>query len=160
MKNILIVYYSWSGNTRKVAEKIHEITGGTIFEISPLADYPGEYNKVVNQAKAEIKEGFRPLLKSSPDNIDAYDRIFTGSPNWWSTIAPPVATFLSGYDFSGKIILPFCTHGGGGQGKIVNDIAKLCPDSLISGCLEIYGNGPDPTTDISGWLNSNAKLLK
>lgn len=160
-KNILIAYYSWSGNTRKVAEKIHEITGGTIHEISPRAPYPGDYNEVVNQAKKEISNGFRPALKSSIGNIDAYGRIFIGSPNWWSTIAPPVATFLDEHDFKGMLIFPFCTHGGGGQGSIVNAIAGLCPNSTVSDCLEIYGSGAGMNLNtISEWLNSNAEILK
>lgn len=159
-ENILIAYYSWSGNTRKVAERIHEITGGTMIGISPEEPYPEDYNKVVDQAKKEIRNGFRPVLKSSIDNIDKYSKIFIGSPNWWKTIAPPVASFLSEHDFTGKTILPFCTHGGGGQGNIRNDIARLCPGSLVSECIEIYGSQSEIDLRIlSEWLK-NAGISK
>lgn len=153
-EHILIAYYSWSGNTRRVAQKIHEITRGTIFEILPLELYPDNYAEVLSRAKVEIRKQFKPKLKSSIDNIDKYGKVFIGSPNWWNTIAPPVASFLTKYVFTGKIIVPFCTHGGGGQGSMVQTIRNLCPDSKIVGCIEIYGNGSDLN------INSLSTLLK
>ncbi len=117
LEKILIVYYSWSGNTRSVAEKIREITGGDIIEIVPALPYPEDYNEVVNQAKKEIREGFRPELETIIGRVDEYSRIFIGSPNWWNTVAPPVASFLAEHDLTGKTIFPFCTHGGGGREK-------------------------------------------
>ncbi|HOQ51880.1 MAG TPA: flavodoxin, partial [Candidatus Atribacteria bacterium] len=116
--NILIAYYSRSGNTRKLAQLIHQKVGGTVHEIQPEIPYPASYNATVEQAKKEIQAGFRPPLKTKIEHIEAYDTIFLGSPNWWSTIAPPVATFLEENDLSGKTIIPFCTHGGGGRGRI------------------------------------------
>ncbi|MDI3543102.1 MAG: hypothetical protein PWP57_705, partial [Candidatus Atribacteria bacterium] len=92
--NILIAYYSRSGNTRKLAQLIHQKVGGTVHEIQPEVPYPASYNATVEQAKKEIQAGFRPPLKSRIEHIEAYDTIFIGSPNWWSTIAPPIATFL------------------------------------------------------------------
>ena len=154
-ENILVAYYSWSGNTRRIAEMIHEMTGCDIIEIHPQVPYPDDYNEVVNQAKKEIKDGFRPALKPSIGNIDAYNRIFVGSPNWLNTIAPPVATFLAEHDFTGKLIIPFCTHGGGGQGSIVNAITRLCPHSTISDCMEIYGSGSGINrSTLSAWLKN------
>ncbi|MCX7796096.1 MAG: flavodoxin [bacterium] len=152
-KNILIAYFSWSGNTRKIAELIHREIGGTLFEIQPEKSYPGSYNATVEQAKREIQQGYKPQLKTKIDNIELYDTVFIGSPNWWSTIAPPVATFLSEYDFSGKTIIPFCSHGGGGQGKLIRDISKLCPQSKILEPFIIYGSGAgDIQTKVSEWL--------
>lgn len=151
--SILIAYYSWSGNTRNLAQKIHQITGGTIIEINPQVPYPGDYSMTVNQAKKEIRNGFRPAIDSSLDNIDAYNKIFIGSPNWCNTMAPPVAAFLAQHDFTGKTILPFCTHGGGGQGRIKNDIAGLCPDSIVTECLEMYGSRIDHRI-LSQWLKN------
>jgi len=157
-ENILIAYYSWSGNTRKIAEMIHEMAGGEIIEICPKVPYPDEYNKVVNQAKKEIRDGFRPALKPFIGNIDTYNRIFVGSPNWWNTIAPPVASFLEEHDFTGKIIIPFCTHGGGGPGSIVNAITRLCPYSTVSDCMEFHGSGSSINrSTLSAWIK-NAEI--
>ncbi|MGB4691649.1 MAG: flavodoxin [Atribacterales bacterium] len=153
--NILIAYYSRSGNTRKLAQLIHQKVGGTMHEIQPEIPYPASYNATVEQAKKEIQAGFRPPLKTKIEHIETYDTIFLGSPNWWSTIAPPVATFLEENDLSGKTIIPFCTHGGGGRGRIERDIAKLCPQSAVMPALAIYGSGgKDAEAQVSAWLKS------
>jgi len=152
-RKILIAYYSHSANTKKIAEEICMKTGGTLCEIQPEILYPVDYNTVVEQAKKEIKAGFRPPLKTKADNMEAYDLIFIGSPNWWSTIAPPIATFLEENDLSGKTVAPFCTHGGGGEGKVKKDIAKLCPQSTITSCLSVHGSGgKDAQSKVSSWL--------
>ena len=150
---ILIVYYSHSGNTRKIANLIHQEVGGTIHEIQPEVPYPNSYNAVVDQAEKEMQAGYKPALQSTLDHIESYDTIFVGSPNWWSTIAPPVATFLSEYDLSRKTIAPFCTHGGGGLGRVGEDIAKLCPHSTVLSSFEVYGSGGvDAQARVSAWL--------
>lgn len=159
--NILIAYYTHSGNTKKIAELIRKETGGTLFELHPILPYPADYNAVVEQAKAEIQKGYRPPLKAESENIEGYDTIFIGSPNWWSTIAPPIATFLSGHDLSGKTILPFCTHGGGGGGRVEKDIAKLCPKSNIKSGLIIYDDGgPDASALVSSWLQKLEEISR
>ena len=152
-KQILIAYYSRSGNTRKIATLIHQEVGGTLHQIHPEEPYPNSYDAVVDQAKVEIQAGYKPALSSTLNHIESYDTIFVGSPNWWDTIAPPVATFLSEYDLSGKTIVPFCTHGGGGLGRIGQDIAKLCPQSTILSSFEIYGSGTENAqAEVSAWL--------
>ena len=157
-EHILVVYFSHSGNTYKIANLIHQEVGGTIHEIQPEVPYPNSYNAVVDQAKKEIQAGYKPALQSTPDHIESYDTIFVGSPNWWSTIAPPVATFLSEYDLSGKTIVPFCTHGGGGLGRIGKDIAELCPQSTILSSFEIYASGTgNAQTEVSAWLSKVGK---
>ncbi|MDR1396649.1 MAG: hypothetical protein LBJ14_02820 [Desulfarculales bacterium] len=136
MKRILIAYYSHSGATRRVAEHIKESTGGDIYEIQELEPYPRDYSAVVNQAKKEIAAGHKPSLNGElPDAAD-YDVIFIGSPNWWSTIAPPAATFLSSLDLTGKRIIPFITHGGGGLGRTISDIKKLCQAAAVDDGLD------------------------
>lgn len=136
-QKILIAYYTHSGNTKKIAEQIQNETGGTLFEIIPEKAYPEDYNTVVQQAKEEINAGFKPALKTKVDNINAYDVVFIGSPNWWSTNAPPIDTFLTENDLSGKTVVPFCTHGGGGQARTARDVAALCPDSTVSEGLSV-----------------------
>ncbi len=152
-KNILIAYYSWSGNTKRIAEIIKEEVGGVPFEIEPETPYPSSYQATVDQAKKEIKDEYKPPIKGKVENMNIFDIVFIGTPNWWSTMAPPVATFLTQYDLSKKTIAPFCTHGGGGQGRIVKDIEKLCPNTEI---LEIFsvneGDDKDLKEKISSWL--------
>jgi flavodoxin len=153
--HVLVAYFSRSGNTRKIANLIQQEVGGTIYEIQPEVPYPNSYNAVVDQAKKEIETGYKPTLQSTLDHLESYDTIFVGSPNWWSTIAPPVATFLSEYDFSRKTIVPFCTHGGGGLGRIGQDIAKLCPQSTILSSFQIYGSGTgNVQAKVSAWLRN------
>lgn len=153
-KKILVVYYSWSGNTREVAAQIKAGTGGDLFEIIPEAAYPADYDEVLDQAKKEIATDYRPKLKSKPDNIASHDVIFVGSPNWWSTIAPPVATVLTSYDFSGKMIVPFITHEGSRMGHSVSDIKKLCPNATVLNGISIRGSSVKEAQEtVLKWLN-------
>jgi flavodoxin len=150
----LIAYFTRSGNTRRIANLIQQEVGATLHQIQPEVPYPSAYDAVVEQAKVEIQAGYRPALRSTLDDIESYDTVFVGSPNWWNTIAPPVATFLSEYDLSGKTIVPFCTHGGGGLGRIGRDIAELCPHSTVLSSLEIYGSGRgNAQARVSAWLS-------
>lgn len=150
---ILVVYYSKSGNTKEIANQIHTVVGGDIFEIQPMVDYPQEYSQLTKQAKKEISEGYKPALKNKVANIQDYNIIFVGSPCWWSTIAPPVASFLSEYDLSGKKIIPFMTHGGSGLGHSVEDIKKQLPDSTVVDGQEFRGNNvKNASNDVAQWL--------
>ncbi len=149
MKKALITYFSHSGTTKKVAEQIHKVVSGDLFEIREKTPYPRDYKTVVNQAKREIANGYRPALKTEIPNISDYDLIILGSPNWWSTIAPPVATFLTKEDFSGMTIAPFITHGGGGLNRTISDIKKLCPGANVLEGFDANGSG-----ELSVWLKS------
>ena len=152
-EQILIAYFSRSGNTKKISKLIRQEIGGTLHEIQPETPYPKPYDAVVDQAKEEIQAGYLPALKTSIDHIESYDIVFVGSPNWWNTIAPPVATFLSTYDLSEKTVVPFCTHGGGGLGRIGRDISKLCSHSTVLDSFEIYGSGTgNVQSQVSAWL--------
>jgi flavodoxin len=152
-KKALIVYYSYSGNTKELAQEIQKQTGGDIFEIQTVKAYPSGYNETVEQAKKEIERGYKPELKSKVKNIENYDVIFIGSPNWWSTIAPPVAAFLSNYDLSGKTIIPFITHGSGGMARCETDIKKLAPKSNVLSGIALSGTSVKNSNDkIAEWL--------
>ena len=153
-EKILIAYYSRTGNTRKIADLIYKEVAGTVFEIIPKTPYPASYRETVDQAKTEIRAGFKPVLVSTPDHLEQYDTVFIGTPNWWNTVAPPVVAFLTVFDFSGKTIIPFCTHGGGGLDNVATDIAKYCPGSTILESLVIYGNGGSQAkAEVADWLN-------
>ncbi len=152
-KKILVVYYSWGGNTREVANQIQKTTGGDIFEIVPVTPYPSDYQACVDQAKKEIADGVKPPLKSNGADTESYDIIFVGTPNWWSTIAPPVATFLSENNLAGKTIVPFCTHGGGREAQCFTDMAKLCPKSTMLNGLVVPGNrAKEYQNEVDKWL--------
>ncbi|MBP2635279.1 MAG: Flavodoxin [Firmicutes bacterium] len=152
-KNVLIVYYSHSGNTGKLAKLIKEATGGAICELLPEKAYPGDYSTVVEQAKKEIQAGFRPVLKTEVKDLSSYDTVFVGTPNWWSTIAPPIATFLENYNLTGKSVVPFCTHGGGGSGNIEDTVKTFCPDSRVLSLLSVYGNAAK-ASEVEAWLKN------
>ena len=137
---ILVVYYTHSSKTKKIAEIIKEEVNGDIMEIEPESPYPASYNDVVEQAKKEINLGYKPKIKNNV-NIEDYNIIIIGSPNWWDTIAPPIATFLGSADFSDKIIAPFCTHGGGEHGTSFNDIEKISKAKKVLKGFSIFGSG-------------------
>lgn len=151
---ILIAYYSWSGNTRKIAELIAHETDGTLFEIEPEQPYPSNYGATVAQAKQEIQTGFRPDLKAMPETTP-YGVVFLGTPIWCYTMAPPLATFIELFDLNGKTVAPFYTHGGGGAGSFEKDIAKICPNSTVAVGFGAYNSGgSEITTQIGSWLRS------
>lgn len=157
-RNTLVVFYSHSGNTGKIAEAIGRQAQGELFAIEPVSPYPASYNAVVEQAKKEIRAGFHPELKAMPPKLEDRDVVFVGSPNWWSTIAPPIATFLVNADLSGKTVIPFCTHGGGGVGRVEKEIAALCPHSAVKAGLVVSGDGGARAEAlIADWLRTLAE---
>ncbi len=159
-KKILVVYFSHSGNTKVIANQIKDLTDGDIFEILPTKAYPSDYQACVDQAKKEINANYKPALKTKLKSISSYDIIFVGSPCWWATMAPPVATFLSSYDFTGKTIVPFMTHEGSRMGRYASDIKKLCPKAKILEGLPIRGsNVKEAKGDVNKWLRE-IKVIK
>ncbi len=151
-KKVLVAYYSYSGNTKSVAEKIKSVTGGDLFEIKPVKDYPNDYNTVVSQAQVEKQNDTRPELKDN-GNVAGYDIIFVGTPVWWYTMAPPVKTFLTKNNFDGKVIVPFCTHGGGGASSTYLDMQKLAPNAKVTEGYTTYEKSAN-TNDIKKWISN------
>lgn len=153
-KKTLVVYFSHSGNTRTVAEQIQKATGADVFEIETAKPYPKEYQALTEQAQKEIRANYRPALKNLPAEIESYDLIFIGSPCWWGTVAPPVATFLGSFDFTGRTLAPFMTHGGSGMGRSVADIRELCPNSVVCEGLPVRGaSAANAGSEIGRWLH-------
>ena len=152
-KKTLVAYFSYSGNTREIANQIHKNAGGDIFEIQSVKPYPDDYDAVVQQARQELKSGHKPALKTKVENIKPYDLVFIGYPNWCGTIPAPVRVFLSEYDFLGKTIIPFCTHEGSGLGRSTMDISKLCPKSTLLEGVAIRGMDMKTAQNkVSEWL--------
>lgn len=152
-KKILVAYFSWSGNTKYIAEIIHSEVGGNIFRIETITPYPTDYNETAyGIAKKQHEENIKPKLKNNCD-ISDYDVIFVGTPAWWYEMAPAVKTFLSQNNFEGKIIVPFITHGGGGKYTIAQDMAKLASGSKVLEPFVVYNKGDSSTSiEIANWL--------
>jgi len=148
----LIVYYSLFKNTETLAAEISMQTGGELRELVPEQNYSFNYNTAVKEARNQISRGFCPRLISGNESTEEYRTIFIGSPNWFKTLASPVLSFLRSHDFSGKTIVPFCTHGGGGIGQIEEVIVKECPGSVVLPGLAIAGAASPE--EVEKWLRS------
>ena len=150
--NILIAYFSFSGNTATVANQIQELTEGDLFEIKTVEPYP-EYNETLDIAQQEQKDNARPQLSASVENMDNYDVIFVGYPIWWSSAPMAVFTFLEEYNLTGKTVIPFCTHDGSQLGRSVTDITAVLPGSTILDALAVRGSSAvDAKTDVKAWI--------
>lgn len=127
------------GNTEIVAEIIASKTGADLFRIESVNAYPTDYDNCTKAAKEEKNSNARPELTDSVTGFDDYDVIYLGYPIWWSDMPMPVYTFLESYDFSGKKIIPFCTHAGSGLSGTAKSIQKTCPGATIVDGLAISG---------------------
>lgn len=119
------------GNTQYVALLIQKMTGGDIFRIEPETPYPTDHDTLVDLAEEEQEQGARPAIAGKVDNLDAYDMIFIGYPNWWSDMPMILYTFLEQNDLSGKTIIPFCTHGGSGFSRTIQTIQDKQPGATV-----------------------------
>lgn len=165
--NVLIVYFSHEGeayaagkivtlkigNTRVAAEMMAEMTGADLHQIETVHPYPFNHMETVEIAQKEQKQNARPKLQETNLDMESYDTIILGYPNWWGTMPMAVFTFLEQYDFSGKTILPFCTHEGSGMGNSESDIKALCVDAKVGKGFAITGNKVNKAKkDIENWL--------
>lgn len=126
---LLVVYFTWSGTSKIIAERIKNELNADIFQIEAVKKYPNKYITCVAQAGMEKLKKERPQLKRELENISEYKKIVLVFPNWWGTLPMPVFSFLEKYDFKEKIILPICMHGGGGLTNTVKDLKKVCTDA-------------------------------
>lgn len=152
-KKILVAYFSLSGNTRKAARQIQSLTGADVLEVKTVRQYAANYNAVVQEAKEEKAANARPELVDGIGDMTAYDIVILGYPIWWWTMPMAMFTFLEQYDFSGKTMVPFCTHGGTSFGESPGDIARLAPGAAIAEGLSLRGGSIDKSqSDIKAWL--------
>jgi flavodoxin len=138
-EKILIVYLSRTENTKMVAGMIQDYVGGKKVELQLQDPYPENYQEIVAQVDTENETGYLPPLKTEIDNIDQYDTIFIGFPTWDMQMPPPMKSFLSQYNFSGKTVIPFNTNGGYGVGSGFETVKQLCPQSNILKGFSIKG---------------------
>lgn len=143
------------GNSAVMANHIQSVVGGDLFSIVSENLYPADYESCLQRVSKEQSENIRPSLANHIDNMEEYDIIFLGFPNWGYTCPMAVFSFLEEYDFSGKTIIPFCTHGTGGLADTVADIKKILPeDCEIMQPVSVYRSDiPDCYDTISEWLS-------
>lgn len=140
------------GNTEKVANMIAKVIGADLFKIEQLVPYSANYQECIAEAKKDMQSAARPELKEMLENIDEYDEIYLGYPNYWGSMPMAVYTFLEAFDWSGKTIHPFCTHEGSGLSDTVREIEKVCNGATVAKGLAINGSSADNATKtVEAW---------
>jgi len=127
----LVAYFSKTGKTKDAAERIAAQTNGTLFQIKTEKSYEGSYLHTLGVARKEFSSKEYPAITWQVRGFDTYDRIILGFPIWFGTCPRAVLSFLQGYDFTGKTILPFCTSGLNGPGKATEEIKAACPTASV-----------------------------
>lgn len=148
-QKVLVVFFSHTGenyavgnitkgNTHIVAEMIAEATGGALFEIVPVKAYPETYQRCIEVAKQEKERSARPAVDGDIA-VEEFDVVFIGYPNWWGDMPMPVYTFLEKHDWTGKTLLPFCTHEGSGLSGTERNLARTCKGATVGKGLALRG---------------------
>lgn len=151
----LIVYYSYRGNTKSIADMIAKETDADILRIETVVPYEGSYNKVVNQGQDEVNAGYCPEIKPLSVDISSYDTVILGTPVWWYTFAPAMHTFLKNQDWNGKTVYPFATNGGW-IGHTFEDIKKICRGADVKSGLNVRFDEATLRTskkEIENWIH-------
>lgn len=155
---VLVAYFSRSGNTERVAIAIAEHTDGVLYRIERKEPYPDDFKDCASEAKSELNDSIFPALRDTIVDFDKYDVIFVGCPVWWHTAPMPVLSFLkkSGYDFSGKIVVPFCSYANMFPYETLLEMVKATPNSFHpTGFISEEGS----TLGVAQWLDDiNLKL--
>jgi formylglycine-generating enzyme required for sulfatase activity/flavodoxin len=136
-KKTLILYYSWSGNTERLAKEIQKAVGGDLAELEMQSPYSRNYNTCLTQSRRDQQQNVRLAIK--PVNLDGYDRIFLGYPTWWATMPMQMWNFLeqSSRALADKTIIPFASHGEGRLGQTISAIAKCVPQTTVKEAFSI-----------------------
>ncbi len=141
------------GNTERLAKSLHDMIGGTLFKIEQAKPYAESYKACIAEAKRDLEGEARPEVLNLPENLDEYDEIYLGYPNFWGTMPMAVYTFLEHYDFSGKVIHPFCTHEGSGLSDTVHDIGRVAKGAKVEKGLAVRGSDVAKAKyDLERWL--------
>lgn len=157
----IVVYFSCTGNTKAVAEKLAELSGADLYEIVPAEPYTSDdidYSNDSCRANTEMNdEDSRPAIGSEEIDLSDYDTVLIGYPMWWGTMPRIIDTFLDAYDLSGKTVIPFCTSGGSGVSKSVSDIKAFEPDADVRDGIRAGGANDNK---LGEWLTDNGIELK
>lgn len=173
--NVLVAYFSWSdnavldddvdavsspsvippGNVQQLAQWVQEQTGGDLFKIQVTEPYPSDWNECLDRANQERGDNARPQLIANVENLDEYDTVFLGYPNWWYGVPMALLSFLEQNDLSGKQIYLFCSHGTGGLANSVDLIMNAAPHANISdNIFDCYEeDAPSSQQNIQEWVN-------
>ena len=159
-EKVLVAVFSASGVTRRIGQEIARISGGDFFEIEPEEHYTAadlDWMDRNSRSSVEMNDASaRPAVRNRVPDMDSYDTVIIGFPIWWGIAPRIIETFLEEYDFSGKTIIPFCSHGGGRFGQSLTAIAKLAPDAVMGEGLSVhYSGGTSLPDDVSAWLETN-----
>lgn len=146
------------GNTQYVAMVIAEATGAELFRIEPVKPWPLDHKRLVAQAKVEQMRDYRPAIAKPLENIQDFDTIFLGYPNWWADLPMILYTFLETHDFSGKRIIPFNTHGGSGFSGTIRTITELQPraDVVQNGYTVSRDVVAEAAPEVTRWIKETA----
>ena len=159
-KNILVAYFSWSGNTRQMAQMIQTETGGDLFEIEPAESYTEDYDTLLDVAQQEQTDDVRPELASQVENWDSYQVVFVGYPDWWGDAPMLIYSFLESYDWEGKTLIPFCTSGGSGFGRSLDRLPDSAPGAEIEEGLHIPGSSIDGAEEeVASWIDGMKNIF-
>lgn len=155
----LVVFYSYTGHTKMIAESIQKKLNCDILEIKPVKEYSKDYNQVVSEEQNNSSSNKKPEIQKIDKDLSKYDEIIIGSPVWWYTIAPVIRTFLAENDLTGKTIKPYATNAGW-LGHTFQEIQKLCPNSIVEKGMNIvftenYKENAIVTSpnEIDDWIN-------
>lgn len=141
------------GNTEKLAKIIAKQTGADLFKIEQAVPYAKDYDTCIAQAKKDLLNNARPELRQLPHDIEQYDEIYLGYPNYWGAMPMAVYTFLESFDWANKVIHPFCTHEGSGLGLTVKELRAMCKGARIGRGLAVLGSAVDSAeTEVTNWL--------
>lgn len=158
MSKKLIVYFTYTNNTKKIAEYIKEKLNCDILEIKTVVPYSDDYDSVVNDQQNSEGSSFLPEIQETNVNLEEYDEIILGTPVWWYRPVPAIRTFLTKYDLTGKTIKPFATNAGW-LGRTFKEINSLCPNSKVEeGMNIVFESYSDKLvtkeSEIDNWINS------
>lgn len=149
------------GNTEYVATLISEETGGDLFQIKTVHAYPGAHKELIDAAKKEVESKARPQLATHIKNLADYDVVFVGFPNWWYDMPMILYSFFDEYDFTGKTLIPFCTHGGSRFSQAEKTIASLEKGAKMQKGLAISRNNVNNSGEsVSKWLRDMGMTSK
>ena len=143
-----------TGNTGVVADMIAQATGADLFSIRTVEQYPDTYDATIDQGQQEQSDGARPELATHLENLDSYDTIFLGFPNWWGDMPMAVYTFLDEVDLSGKTVIPFVTSGGSGFSNTISTIQQMEPHATVQEGLSIgASSATGAQQQVESWLS-------
>ena len=153
--NILVAYFSWSGNTERMAEQIVSLTGADLFSIEPVTLYPEDYTACTEVALEERDSDARPAIHTTidADAWAAYDTVFIGCPVWWHTAPMIINTFTESYDYTGKTVVPFCTYASTYRDETLARIVELTPEAEVHlDGLGLTGGRLNDESNVADWL--------